>query len=182
MKLLWKIKTDNEPRQMHSLFPPLIVGKVDTKAGPREVAILAGVSDNIYAIDVAKGEILWQKHFTSSFQAPLGGRGGGIEACRRIRKMSPNTGIVMIGVRDKAEDKVQAFEAGADDYVTKPFRQRELLARLNAVRRRVHGDAETTSGKVCVGCFELDTVNRVLRRCRHNRLSAIHVFHNSFTT
>lgn len=89
---------------------------------------------------------------------------GGLEACRRIRRMSPGTGIVMISVRDKEEDKVQAFEAGADDYVTKPFRLRELLARLNAVRRRVHGDADTSSGNVRVGCLELDTHHRVLRK------------------
>src|ERR1017187_9204510 len=56
MKLLWKLKLDNEPRQMHSLFPPLIVGQLNTSAGPREVAIETGVSDNIYAIDVEKGE------------------------------------------------------------------------------------------------------------------------------
>ena len=47
MKLLWKIKLDNEPRQLHSLFPPLIVGKVDTSAGPKQIAIVTGVSDNI---------------------------------------------------------------------------------------------------------------------------------------
>jgi hypothetical protein len=78
MKLLWKIKTDNQPRQMHALFPPLIVGHVTTKTGPKEMAILAGVSDNLYAIDVAKGEIIWKKHFDSGFADQPGGRGGGI--------------------------------------------------------------------------------------------------------
>ncbi len=67
IKLLWKIKLDNEPREMHSLFPPLIVGRVKTASGPKEVAIVAGVSDNIYAIDVAKGTLLWKKHFESTF-------------------------------------------------------------------------------------------------------------------
>src|ERR1700757_3986669 len=46
MKLLWKLKLDNQPRQMHSLFPPLIVERVNTPAGPKEIAIEAGVSDN----------------------------------------------------------------------------------------------------------------------------------------
>jgi outer membrane protein assembly factor BamB len=79
MKLLWKLKLDNEPRQMHSLFPPLIIGKLDTRNGPREVVIETGVSDNIYAIDVEKGELLWKKHFESTFTPPAsGGRGGGI--------------------------------------------------------------------------------------------------------
>jgi len=79
IRLLWKTKLDNEPRQMHSLFPPLIVEKLKTSAGVRQVAIEAGVSDNIYAIDVADGKLLWNKHFTSTWTPPpAGGRDGGI--------------------------------------------------------------------------------------------------------
>src|SRR5215472_7895912 len=52
MKLLWKIKLDNEPRQMHSLFPPLIIDRVNTSSGPKQIAIETGVSDNLFAIDV----------------------------------------------------------------------------------------------------------------------------------
>jgi len=63
MKLLWKLKTDNEPREMHSLLPALIVSRVATSSGPREIAIVTGVSDNIYAIDVETGTLLWKKHF-----------------------------------------------------------------------------------------------------------------------
>jgi two-component system KDP operon response regulator KdpE len=60
----------------------------------------------------------------------------GIEACRQIRAISPHAGIVMVTVRDLEDDKVRALEAGADDYVTKPFKLRELLARLFAILRR----------------------------------------------
>jgi outer membrane protein assembly factor BamB len=63
MKLLWKIQLDNKPQEMHSLFPPLIAGRVNTPNGPKEIAIQAGSSDNIYAIDVATGKLLWKKHF-----------------------------------------------------------------------------------------------------------------------
>jgi two-component system KDP operon response regulator KdpE len=55
---------------------------------------------------------------------------GGVEACRRIRALAPQSGIVMLTVRDAEDDKVQALEAGADDYITKPFRLRELIAGL----------------------------------------------------
>src|SRR5206468_2746328 len=65
MKLLWKVHLDNQPRQMHSLFPPLIVERVNTVHGVKQIAIDAGVSDNIYAIDVENGELLWKKHFVS---------------------------------------------------------------------------------------------------------------------
>ena len=77
MKLAWTVQTDNAPRQLHNLFPPLIVSDVQTASGPREIAILAGVSDNIYGIDVEKGTQIWKRHFDSTFQEPVGGRGGG---------------------------------------------------------------------------------------------------------
>ncbi len=78
-RLLWKIKLDNQPRQMHSLFPPLIIGRLNTPAGPKQVLIEAGVSDNIYAIDVETGKLLWKKHFVSTWTPPPnGGRGGGV--------------------------------------------------------------------------------------------------------
>ena len=60
---------------------------------------------------------------------------GGIEACRRLRGLSSNVGIVMVTVREAEEDMVEAFEAGADDYITKPFRFGELVARLRVTLR-----------------------------------------------
>src|SRR4051812_22635528 len=65
MKLLWKLKLDNQPREMHALFPPLIVSQAETPAGPKEIAVVAGSSDNIFGIDVAKGTLIWNKHFES---------------------------------------------------------------------------------------------------------------------
>src|SRR5262245_41324828 len=58
MKLLWKVQTDNQPRQMHNLFPPLVAGNVATASGAKEIAILAGISDNLYGIDVTSGQLL----------------------------------------------------------------------------------------------------------------------------
>ncbi len=63
LKILWRVQLDNQPRQMHSLFPPLIVDGIQTKKGRRQIAIEAGVSDNIYAIDVETGKVIWRKHF-----------------------------------------------------------------------------------------------------------------------
>src|SRR5438876_10365737 len=48
---------------MHSLFPPLIVKNVNRSGCVKQIAIEAGISDNIYAIDVATGQLLWKKHF-----------------------------------------------------------------------------------------------------------------------
>ena len=61
---------------------------------------------------------------------------GGIEACRRIHHSYPRLPIIMLTVRDEEDDKVEALDAGADDYVTKPFQIRELTARLRAAIRR----------------------------------------------
>jgi two-component system KDP operon response regulator KdpE len=87
---------------------------------------------------------------------------GGIEACRRIRALMPHLGIVMVTVRDAEHDMVQALEAGADDYVTKPFRFGELVARLRAVLRRVAPQDMTTV--LQAGDLEIDFDRRLLRR------------------
>jgi outer membrane protein assembly factor BamB len=63
LKILWKLKLDNQPREMHSLFPPLIVTGGAPAGGEREIAIVAGISDNLYAIDVHTATVLWKKHF-----------------------------------------------------------------------------------------------------------------------
>ncbi len=79
MKLLWKTKLDNQPRQMHSLLPALVVGRVNTSNGPKQMVIVTGVSDNIYAIDADTGELIWKHHFKSDWTPPAdGGRGAGI--------------------------------------------------------------------------------------------------------
>src|ERR1700730_6862756 len=89
---------------------------------------------------------------------------GGIESCRRIRKIAPRVGIVMITVRDREDDKVEALEAGADDYVTKPFLLRELLARVRAVLRRSGSDQTAATPVLRAGELELDTKHRILTK------------------
>jgi len=90
---------------------------------------------------------------------------GGIEACRKIRDLAPQTGIVMITVRDAENDKVTALEAGADDYITKPFRLRELVARLRAVLRRIHPEEAPEASVLKAGNLEIDLTRHLLRRC-----------------
>jgi two-component system, OmpR family, KDP operon response regulator KdpE len=63
---------------------------------------------------------------------------GGLEACRRLRKIF-DVPILVISVLRTQEDKVQAFDAGADDYLVKPFGIQELLSRIHALRRRTAG-------------------------------------------
>jgi two-component system KDP operon response regulator KdpE len=90
--------------------------------------------------------------------------GGGIEACRRIRPLAGSAGIVMVTVRDSLDDKVRALDAGADDYVTKPFLLRELLARLRALTRRARQEYLPEAVTLRAGALELDLKHRLLHK------------------
>jgi len=77
---------------------------------------------------------------------------GGIEVCRLMRKASPRLPIVMLTIQGSEDRKVEALNAGADDYITKPFQLRELTARLRAAVRRNRiaddGDAAIHIGEI----------------------------------
>jgi two-component system KDP operon response regulator KdpE len=88
----------------------------------------------------------------------------GIDTCRRLRKLSPILGIVMLSVRNAEEDKILALDAGADDYVTKPFKVRELAARLRATVRRSHAAQLDDAAAIRIGDIELDPARRVVKR------------------
>jgi two-component system KDP operon response regulator KdpE len=88
---------------------------------------------------------------------------GGVETCRRLRGMKTDAGIVMITVRDSEADKVQALDAGADDFVTKPYRLGELLARIRAVLRRTK--LHMSGSRVLrAGALQLDLDRRLLKK------------------
>jgi len=89
---------------------------------------------------------------------------GGVEACRRLRAALPAAGIIMITVRDEEDDTVEALEAGADDYITKPFRLRELLARLSAVLRRGSVENPLPAPILRAGKLELDPEHRTVKK------------------
>jgi two-component system, OmpR family, alkaline phosphatase synthesis response regulator PhoP len=67
----------------------------------------------------------------------------GIEVCRALARQPLRMGMIIITARNQKQDKLQAFQLGADDYVTKPFTLDELLARVHAVLRRLRPTAET---------------------------------------
>jgi two-component system KDP operon response regulator KdpE len=89
---------------------------------------------------------------------------GGVEACREIRAHMPKIGIVMVTVQDGESEMVKALEAGADDYITKPIRFRELVARLRAVLRRLRIDDAGEVTLLQAGGLQLDINRHVLYR------------------
>jgi two-component system, OmpR family, phosphate regulon response regulator PhoB len=88
----------------------------------------------------------------------------GIEVCRRLRRAhaTANVPIIMLTARGEEEDRVRGLETGADDYVTKPFSPRELLARVAAVLRRVR--PALAGEKLIYADLEMDMVSRKVRR------------------
>jgi two-component system KDP operon response regulator KdpE len=84
---------------------------------------------------------------------------GGLETCRSIRSGS-EVAIIMLTVHDSEQDKVAALDAGADDYVTKPFSMPELLARIRAALRRLPTSAEGGAESVRLDTVEINLATR----------------------
>jgi len=101
---------------------------------------------------------------------------GGIETLRRIRSFAPRLPILMLTVRDQEEEKVEALDLGADDYVTKPFSTRELIARIRAAVRRVRAPIRAEDAPIEIGEIRLDPVKRLVTR----RGQAVHLTRKEF--
>jgi len=86
----------------------------------------------------------------------------GLSACRELRRRGVRSPILMLTARDAVDDRVAGLDAGADDYLVKPFAMRELLARLRALTRRSPETARTSVWQV--GDLTLNTMTRRVRR------------------
>lgn len=86
--------------------------------------------------------------------------GNGYEVCRLIREVSPDTAVIFLTAKGEENDVVKGFDTGADDYIVKPFRNRELISRVKSVLRRYNkGETELKAGSVRVDLL----ANRVYR-------------------
>ena len=90
----------------------------------------------------------------------------GIEVCRHIRSKNVNTGIIFLTAKTQEHDKVSGLVSGADDYITKPFSTSELIARVEALYRRVEYSKSllnnTQQDRIVLGEFELDLKKHVI--------------------
>ena len=90
----------------------------------------------------------------------LSGSITGYDVARRIREFS-NVPIIMLTARVRESDKLHGFESGADDYITKPFSSKELLARIRAVLKRAHGEpAGPAKPEIVCGDLRIDLTRR----------------------
>jgi two-component system, OmpR family, response regulator MprA len=85
----------------------------------------------------------------------------GLEVCRRLRRSGSRLPVLMLTARAEVSDRVSGLDAGADDYLTKPFALQELLARVRALLRRSGADEGDV---LCFGDLELDPSTREVRR------------------
>ncbi len=86
----------------------------------------------------------------------------GLEVCRRLRRNGDRTPVLMLTARDAISDRVAGLDAGADDYLVKPFALEELLARVRALLRRAA--PEDDAKRLCFGDLELDPAAHEARR------------------
>jgi two-component system, OmpR family, copper resistance phosphate regulon response regulator CusR len=87
----------------------------------------------------------------------------GIELCKRLRKTNPNTPVLMLTALGTTDDKITGFEAGANDYLLKPFEFRELLARVKVLVKK-NEPASETSNILVNGDLELDLERKIAKR------------------
>ncbi len=127
-----------------------------------------GLRENSYAVDVALdgGQGLYLTSINSydaiilDVMLPVK---DGFTVCRELRAGNIKTPVLMLTARDAVDDKISGLDFGADDYLTKPFEFRELLARLRALLRR---GGEIRPPKIIVGDLEIDTAAQKVRRGR----------------
>ena len=127
---------------------------------PRIARFVAkGLREQAYAVDIAAtgDDALYQADINSYdlviLDVMIPGRNG-FEVCRELRRSGKSLPILMLTARDAVEDRVVGLDHGADDYLTKPFEFRELLARLRALLRR---SAEVRPAQIVVADLTLDT-------------------------
>jgi DNA-binding response OmpR family regulator len=134
---------------------------------PRVAAFVAkGLRERAYAIDIAKDgeEALYfaavnaYDLFILDVMLPVK---DGYAVCRELRRAGTRTPILMLTARDAVDDRVAGLDCGADDYLTKPFDFKELLARLRALSRR---SAEVRPAVMRVADLILNTANHAVSR------------------
>jgi two-component system copper resistance phosphate regulon response regulator CusR len=128
--------------------------------------VAKGLKEQAYAVDVASSgpEALEQAEINPYdliiLDVMLPGMSG-FEICRKLREAGQRVPVLMLTARDAVEDRVAGLDHGADDYLTKPFEFRELLARMRALLRR---PAELKPAQLSVADLTLDTATQTARR------------------
>lgn len=90
--------------------------------------------------------------------------GSGFELCRQLRALLPTMAVIFITAKDSLADKLTGLNLGGDDYITKPFAVTEVVARVNAVLRRLGAPGDTSPSRIGLGDLVLDDDSHVVKR------------------
>jgi two-component system KDP operon response regulator KdpE len=148
---------------------PLRILLVDDDAAIRRALRTSLSGLGFHVTEAARGEEAIQLMRAASFDAVLldvqmPGLGG-IKTLVRLRSMAPTTPILMVTVQDSEEQKVEALECGADDYITKPFGIRECIARIRAVVRRSRAPKAPEDAPLQIGEVLVQPQRRQVSKC-----------------
>lgn len=130
-------------------------------------AVKKGLEQESYAVDVeydadaGLGAALNEQYDVMIIDRMLPGSMEGLEICRQVRQANIHTPILLLTAKDQIKDRVDGLNAGADDYLVKPFSFEELLARVRALMRR---PAKTQNNTLKVGDLSLDTITYEVKR------------------
>jgi len=130
-------------------------------------AIRRGLQQENYAVDVeydsdsGLGAAINEPYDLVILDRMLPGSIEGLEICRQMREAGIHTPVLILSAKDQIRDRITGLDAGADDYLVKPFSFEELLARARALLRRPH---ETKNNALKVGDLTLDTVGYQVKR------------------
>lgn len=140
---------DDEPSIRRALRTPLNeMGFATTEAsrGEEAIQLLQSQSFDIVLLDVNMPGI------------------GGMKTLARLRGMAPRLPILMLTVVDGEEEKVAALECGADDYITKPFSIREVIARMRSAVRRAQTPERSEDAPIAIGEIEIQPTRRIVTK------------------
>lgn len=132
-------------------------------------SIAASLEEADYTVTIAYDGIIAEKLFQQLvpdfviLDINLPGKNG-LTLCADFRKKSPSMPILMLTALGEVEDKMEAFDAGADDYLVKPFHIRELMARIQAIAKRIGNDTVTQQQLLVAGNLEMNTNTKEVRR------------------
>jgi len=127
-----------------------------------------GLGDNLYESDIAYDSVSAEKLFRQYkydliiLDLIIPGTGG-LELCKKLKSQRPNIPVLMLTALGTTEDKIEGFDAGANDYLVKPFEFRELIARVKVLLRTYDKTYESGS-KLIAGDLELDLDRKTVKR------------------
>ena len=149
-------------------FSPVRVLLVDDDAAIRRAVRIPLNALGFQTVEVSRGEEALRLIRTESFDVVLLDIQmpgiGGMKTLLRLRALAPRLPILMLTVLDSEEQKVEALECGADDYITKPFGIRECVARIRSAVRRAQTPERPEDATVQIGDIQIHPIRRVVSK------------------